>query len=112
MLLSLNMVTQMQTDFKYYFGGYMSEKIEDLIYLTDDDGNEEAYSFLDLIEYEGCEYVVLYPEDESSDGTVEILRGEDLNEEEDAYLPVDSEEVLNAVFEIFKEKNKDEFEFI
>lgn len=90
----------------------MSEERDDLIYLTDDDGNEEAYSFLDLIEYDGCEYVVLYPENEESDGTVEILRVEDLNEDEDAYLPVESDEVLNAVFEIFKEKNKDEFDFI
>jgi uncharacterized protein YrzB (UPF0473 family) len=91
----------------------MSEERDDLIILTDDDGNEESYSFLDLIEYDGCEYVVLYPErDEADDdGTVEILRVEDLNEEEDAYLPVDSEEVLNAVFELFREKNKDEFEF-
>jgi hypothetical protein len=54
---------------------------------------------------------VLYPEREDNDGTVEILRVEDLNEEEDAYLPVDSEEVLNAVFELFKEKNKDDFDF-
>jgi uncharacterized protein YrzB (UPF0473 family) len=89
----------------------MSEERDDLIILTDDDGNEESYSFLDLIEYDGCEYVVLYPEREDNDGTVEILRVEDLNEEEDAYLPVDSEEVLNAVFELFKEKNKDDFDF-
>jgi uncharacterized protein YrzB (UPF0473 family) len=106
------MVTQCLKNFKKNFKeATMSEERDDLIILTDDDGNEESYSFLDLIEYDGCEYVVLYPEREDNDGTVEILRVEDLNEEEDAYLPVDSEEVLNAVFELFKEKNKDDFDF-
>jgi uncharacterized protein YrzB (UPF0473 family) len=90
----------------------MSDERDDLIYLSDDDGNEEAYSFLDLIEYDGCEYAVLYPENNNENETVEILRVEDLNEEEDAYLPVDSEEVLNAVFELFKDRNKDNFEFV
>jgi uncharacterized protein YrzB (UPF0473 family) len=106
------MVTQCLKNIKKNFKeAAMSEERDDLIILTDDDGNEESYSFLDLIEYDGCEYVVLYPEREDNDGTVEILRVEDLNEEEDAYLPVDSEEVLNAVFELFKEKNKDDFDF-
>ncbi len=89
----------------------MNEERDDLIYLTDDEGNEEAYSFLDLIEYEGCEYVVLYPEGDDNCDTVEILRVEDLNEEEDAYIPVESEEILDAVFNIFKEKNKEDFDF-
>lgn len=85
----------------------MNDEANELIYLTDDDGNEEAYTFLDLIEYDGCEYAVLYPENGEDDGTVEILRVEDLNDDEDAYIPVDSEETLDAVFEIFKQQNEE-----
>lgn len=88
----------------------MSED-NNLIYLTDDEGNEEPYSFLDLVEYDGCEYAVLYPESGEDEGTVEILRVEDLNDDEDAYLPVESEEILDAVFELFKERNKDSLDF-
>lgn len=87
------------------------ENIDDeLIYLTDDDGVEEPYSFLDLIEYNGSEYAVLYPENGIDDGTVEILCIEDLNEDEDAYLPVEDEETLDAVFAIFKENNPEDCE--
>ena len=84
----------------------MSEE-NNLIYLSDDDGNEEAYSFLDLIEYDGCDYAVLYPQEGEDEGTVVILRVEDLNEEEDAYIPVEEEDILDTVFELFKERNQD-----
>ena len=70
---------------------------------------------MDLIEYDGEEYVVLLPNDEDEDdaGEVVILKLEDTdNEEEESYVSVDDEEVLKAVFEIFKDKFKDEFNFI
>lgn len=88
----------------------MSEE-NNLIYLSNDDGNEEAYTFLDLIEYDGCDYAVLYPEEGEDDDTVVILQVEDLNEDEDAYIPVDDEDILDAVFELFKERNKDSLDF-
>ena len=51
-------------------------------------------------------------ETDEDDGEVVILKVEDSgNEEEESYVSVDDEETLNAVFEIFKEKFKDEFNF-
>lgn len=80
--------------------------------LTDDEGNQEEFEFLDVVEYDGCEYAVLYPTSGDMDnGELVILQVEDLNEEEDAYIDVDDEEILEAVYEIFKERHKDEFEF-
>ena len=35
-----------------------------------------------------------------------------LSDEEESYVSVDDEEVLNKVFEIFKEKFKDDFNFV
>ena len=69
---------------------------------------------LDLIEYESEEYVVLLPIDEdgeNDDGEVVILKLEDSDTDEESYVSVDDETVLNAVFEIFKDKFKDEFNF-
>ena len=89
------------------------DEFDNIIVLNDGDGNEVNFEFLDLIEYEGGEYVVLLPcEDDEDAGEVVILKVEESdNEDEEAYVSVDDEGVLNAVFEIFKEKFKDEFNF-
>lgn len=90
------------------------EELDNIIVLNDENGDEIEFEFLDLIEYEGEEYVVLLPHDEEEDADeVVILQLEDTdNEDEESYVSVDDEEVLQAVFEIFKEKFKDEFNFI
>ena len=91
-----------------------NEELDNIIVLNDEEGNETEFEFLDLIEYEGEEYIVLLPtEDDDEDGEVVILKVEDTDsEEEESYVSVDDQEVLNKVFEIFKEKFKDEFNFI
>lgn len=92
------------------------EELDNIIVLNDENGEEVPFEFLDLIELEGEEYVVLLPveEDESEEaGEVVILKVEDTDsEEEESYVSVDDEEILNKVFEMFKEKFKDEFNFI
>ena len=91
------------------------EEIDNIIVLNDENGNEVNFEFLDLIEYDSEEYVVLLPvieEDEEDDGEVVILKVEETeSEDEESYVSVDDEEVLAAVFEIFKDKFKDEFNF-
>ena len=90
------------------------EELDNIVVLNDEEGNEVEFEFLDLIEYEGEEYVVLLPNDDDDDaGEVLILKLEDTDsEDEESYVSVDDEEVLNKVFEIFKEKFKDEFNFV
>ena len=88
---------------------------DNIIILSDEDGEEISFEFLDLIEYESEEYVVLLPADltEEDDGEVVILKLEDTDDsEEEAYVSVEDEDVLNKVFEMFKERYKDEFNFI
>ena len=91
-----------------------NEEMDNIIILNDEEGNEAEFEFLDLIEYEGEEYVVLLPVEESEDaGEVVILKLEDTeSEDEESYVSVDDEEILNKVFEIFKEKFKDDFNFV
>ncbi|HIU51561.1 MAG TPA: DUF1292 domain-containing protein [Candidatus Merdicola faecigallinarum] len=93
----------------------MGEELDNIIALTDEEGNEVKFEFLDLVELDGEEYVVLLPtEDEEENDEVVILKVEDTEGEEDmeSYVSVDDEETLNKVFEMFKEKFKDEFNFV
>ena len=95
----------------------LNEELEDnIIILNDEDGKEIRFEFLDLINYDDEQYVVLLPTEEESDepGEVVILRVEDTDQDsdEESYVSVEDEEVLNKVFEIFKDKFKDEFDFV
>lgn len=92
----------------------LDEDESNIVVLNDEDGNEIRFEFLDLIEYESEEYVVLLPVDdegENEDGEVVILKLEDSETDEESYVSVDDEDILSAVFEIFKDKFKDEFNF-
>ena len=90
-----------------------NEELDNIVVLNDEEGNEVQFEFLDLVEFEGEEYVVLLPVDDIDEGEVVILKVEDTeSEDEESYVSVDDESILQSVFEIFKEKFKDEFDFI
>ena len=94
------------------------EELDNVIVLNNEDGEEVKFEFLDLIDLDNEQYVVLLPITEDGeaedDGEVVILKLEDTDEDsdEESYVSVDDEEVLMKVFNIFKEKFKDEFDFI
>lgn len=91
----------------------IDEELDNIIVLNDGNGNEVNFEFLDLIEYSGEEFVVLLPCDNSDEAAeVVILKVEDIDTDEESYVSVDDENLLNTVFEIFKDKFKDEFNFI
>lgn len=86
-----------------------------VVVLTDDEGEEVEFEYLDTIDYEGNEYVVLLPVDADEDEAVEVLilkveYGED--EDDEQYVSVESEELLDKLFDIFRENNGDDFEFV
>ena len=95
-----------------------NEELDNIIVLNDENGNEVKFEFLDLVELDEEEYVVLLPvteEGEEEEGEVVILKVEDTDDEnsdEESYVSVEDEDVLNKVFEIFKEKFKDDFDFV
>ena len=96
---------------------YEGEDLDNIVILNDEDGNEVRFEFLDLVELDEEEYVVLLPvsaEGEEDEGEVVILKLEDTaeNSETESYVGVEDEEILNKVFAIFKEKYKDEFNFV
>lgn len=95
-----------------------NEELDNIVILNDEDGNEVKFEFLDLIELDDEEYVVLLPmaeDGEEEEGEVVILKVEDNDDEnsdEESYVSIEDEDVLNKVFEMFKEKFKDDFDFV
>ena len=96
---------------------------DDVVVLTDDDGEEVEFEHLDTIEYEGERYVVLLPvddegdEDEDEDGDaagVLILKAEKVEDDADydeEYVTIDDDELLDKVFALFCDRHGDEFDF-
>ena len=92
----------------------MQEEYTIVITLTDSDGSDVDFEVLDIVPYKEHEYVVMLPVDDESDSPeafiLELLEAEEDNEE-DMLQGVEDEEILNAVFNLFMEKNADEFQF-
>ena len=94
---------------------FANEEYEaEIITLEDDLGNEKDFEFLDVVEYEGDEYIILLPaeEEEGEDpNEVMILKIESIDDENENYVGIDDEEVLQKVFDIFKKRYENEFDF-
>ena len=86
------------------------EEEENILSLTDENGEEVEFEYLDCIEFQGKEYLVLIPI-ESDDASIVILEVEPVDEETENYLSVQDENILNAVYAIFKEKFQDTLDF-
>mgnify|MGYP004561296353 FL=1 len=81
-----------------------------ILTLTDENGVETDFEYLDCIPYQDKEYLVLLPADEAETNVV-ILEVEPVDEENENYLSIQDEDLLNAVYDIFKEKYKDVLTF-
>lgn len=88
----------------------LMEEEESILTLTDENGEDMQFEYLDCIEYQGTEYLVLMPADEESNEIV-ILQIQPVDEENENYLAVEDEAVLDAVYNIFKERYKDVLTF-
>lgn len=86
------------------------EDMDSVMTLIDDDGNELEYEFVDSIVFDNAEYVVLLPI-EDVDCEAVILAVEPDGDMEN-YVAVEDEDILNGVYEIFKERFADQLDFI
>lgn len=87
------------------------EEEANIIVLEDDLGNEVEFEYLDVIEYEGIEYLFLIPADEEDGDDVVILKITSIDDETEEFEGIEDEELLDTLFEIFKDKWKDSFNF-
>ncbi len=82
------------------------------IVLINDDGEELNLQLLDVCEYEDKEYAIMMEvtvSDEAEIYIFEVVEDEDDNEA--SYYDVEDDDVLEAVFEIFKDEYQDVFQF-
>ena len=86
----------------------LPEEEVSMLTLTDENGQDVDFEYLDCLEYQGKEYLVLMPEGEDE---IVILEVEPVDEENENNLAVEDEATLNAVYEMFKEKFKDVLTF-
>ena len=86
------------------------EEEASVITFVDENGEEITFEYLDCIEYEGKEYLCLLPTEEDNNEVV-ILEVEPIDEENENYLAIDDEAVLEGVYAIFKEHFKDVLTF-
>ena len=82
----------------------LPEEEVSILTLTDENGQDVDFEYLDCIEYQGTEYLVLMPTGEDE---IVIMEIEPVDEENENYLAVEDEAVLDAVYGIFKDKFKD-----
>ena len=88
----------------------VEEEDNGVLILTDEDGQDVSFEYLDSVDYQGKENLVLMPSDEAETQIV-ILEVEPVDEENENYLSVNDEAILDAVYDIFKERYKDVLTF-
>lgn len=77
------------------------EEGNEIVTLTLEDGSEEDFEVLDVVEYQGGEYVILLPAGDEECDEVIIVRSVDKDEQ--IFESVDDDETLVAVFELFQQ---------
>ena len=88
----------------------LQEEETSLLTLTDENGVDTEFEFLDSILYNEKEYLVLIPAEEDANEIV-ILEVQPVDEETENYIAVLDEATLDAVYDIFKERYKDTLTF-
>ena len=86
------------------------EELDNILTLTDENGEDAEFEYLDTINYEGKEYIVLMPLDEESNEIL-ILEVQPVDEELENYVTVSDETILDGVYAIFKDRFKDILDF-
>jgi uncharacterized protein YrzB (UPF0473 family) len=86
------------------------EELDNILTLTDENGEEAEFEYLDTIDYEGKEYIVLMPLEEESNEIL-ILEVQPVDEELENYVTVSDESILDGVYAIFKDRFKDILDF-
>ena len=86
----------------------LQEEEESTLTLIDENGEEQTFDYLDCVELDGKEYLVLMPEGSNE---IVILEIQPVDEENENYVAVEDEAILDKVYGIFKERYKDILQF-
>ena len=92
----------------------MSEERDDILVLVDEKGEEVEFEYLDTMSMNGAEYAILLPLEEDEDAETEevvILKLDKDESGEDSFISVDDQNELHEVFEAFKKKVQEQYDF-
>lgn len=81
-------------------------------WLIDEIGDEGEYEFITSVAYDDEKYIVLLPVEESDEAGEVVILKEQEHKGKKMFVSVDDDQTLETVFEIFKTKFADEFNFI
>lgn len=86
---------------------------EFLIDLYDEEGNKKVFEHLDTVMYRDDEYVICIPYDEDEEEVTEIVIFKTVADEkgESSLAQIFEPDIMSAVYDIFRERNEDKFEF-
>lgn len=84
-----------------------------LIDLFDQDGNKTVFEHLDTVLYKDNEYVICIPYDEEEEEVSEIviLKASEDEDGEPSLEQITEPSVMSAVYDIFRDRNADKFDF-
>lgn len=90
----------------------MSDNTNENIYtLYDEDGVACEFEHLDTVKFDGEEYCIFIPVEDGAEYGVEIMQIVPDENGEKILRSVEDEDVLSEVYEVFKERNTDLFDF-
>lgn len=78
--------------------------------LEDDLGNEVEFELLDVITYKNDEYAVLI-ENTPDVQDLTILKIDSIDDQEEVYVGIDDEALVQKIFDIFKKNHPDDFNY-
>ena len=78
--------------------------------LEDDLGNEVEFELLDVITYKNDEYAVLI-EKTPDVQYLTILKIDSIDDQEEVYVGIDDEALVQKIFDIFKKNHPDDFNY-
>ena len=86
---------------------------EFLIDLFDEDGNKKVFEHLDTVLFKDDEYVICIPYDEDEEEVTEIVIFKTVVDDkgESSLEQIVDVDVLEKVYDIFRERNESKFEF-
>ncbi len=82
-------------------------KQEEVIELTDKDGKKVKFKFLDIIEKDNEEYILLLPEDSNNEVEVFKIQESDTKDEVEYKLVID-EKIAQEIFDEFMRRRNEE----
>ena len=83
----------------------------EILAFTDDEGNEFPFEVIDRLEYKGRKYVVMLPAEDIECDEFLIMQAIPVSHGNEEFLTIEDAETLDAVFKLFQEKHKDEYDF-